>query len=184
MRRIQPAHRTATPRDVPGSRLLTNPQSCYATKRLPSRRLVRSTRGVFATPSGFRPHSSSALVVLDYSSSSLAGRRGYAADWLGKNPLKTVRDGNSVGSGTSFFEEEDENENDDAAKSQHQSPLTKKERLRCLRSGGTLQLVRLVSPNHQTNSFRPASAGRRRKSKRTTRPGYQTGIHGPCYCSS
>jgi hypothetical protein len=42
------------------------------------------------------------------------------------------------------------------------APSHKKERLRCLRSGGTLQLVRLVSPNHQTKPYPScACAGRK-----------------------
>jgi len=44
-----PAHRTATPRDVPGSRVLATYRAARLQKRLPSRRSVRSTRSVFAT---------------------------------------------------------------------------------------------------------------------------------------
>jgi hypothetical protein len=52
----------------------------------------------------------------------------------------------------------------------------------CLRSGGTLQLVRLVSPNNQTKSIRlrPLAEGAE-STKRTTQPGYRTATHG-WYC--
>jgi hypothetical protein len=52
----------------------------------------------------------------------------------------------------------------------------------CLRSGGTLQLVRLVSPNNQTKSIRlrPLTEGVE-STKRTTQPGYRTATHG-WYC--
>jgi hypothetical protein len=44
-----------------------------------------------------------------------------------------------------------------------QSSLTEKERLHLPSKRRRPCLVRLVSPNHQTNSFRPASARRRRE---------------------
>jgi len=64
----------------------------------------------------------------------------------------------------------------------------------CLRSGGTLQLARLVSPNHQTKLCSPLVLRSRQFSgmeaqalermdwsRRTIQPGYQTATHG-WYC--
>jgi hypothetical protein len=58
--------RTATPRDVPGSRLLPTHRAARLQSGSPPERSLRSTRGLFATLLLFVSHPSSALTFLSY----------------------------------------------------------------------------------------------------------------------